>query len=299
MDTVDSEGDVGAICSLELSSEGNPHISYFDDNNNWLKYAYSNGENWYIRKVDDMAPNLGYGTFGTFQTNDLELDANDRPHISYVGYITTYVYPVKYAYWVDTRDFVKETVYDSGRIMTGNSLDLDSSGNPHISYVEDGMTPDIYDTDLKYAYKGEKCWVNSIIEQYGVHFHGTSIEVDSSNNPRIAYFKIPGYWQLEYAYYIPDKGKSESSPTHPSAFSLGRATPNPMIDTATINFALPYACDVDLTLYDIKGRKVKTLAEGRFNSGDHEVEVSGLSSGLYIYKLETEEFSDTGKLVAK
>ncbi|MCP4230034.1 MAG: T9SS type A sorting domain-containing protein [bacterium] len=85
----------------------------------------------------------------------------------------------------------------------------------------------------------------------------------------------------------------------PKAFSLSQPFPNPAIDGTTIAFALPRACDVDLSLYDIKGRKLKTLARGDYQPGEYSVEVAGLTGGIYLYRLEAGDFADTKKVVVK
>ncbi|MCP4231878.1 MAG: T9SS type A sorting domain-containing protein [bacterium] len=88
-------------------------------------------------------------------------------------------------------------------------------------------------------------------------------------------------------------------PLAPTSFSLGSAYPNPATEFATISFALPEACDVTLDLYDVKGRKISTLARGDYQPGVYKLAVGGLSSGLYLYTLNAGEFADSKKMVVK
>ena len=68
--------------------------------------------------------------------------------------------------------------------------------------------------------------------------------------------------------------------------------PNPFNPTTTISFSIPNKSKVDLTVYNIKGQKVKTLANNEFEYGDHSIVWGGdnesgefVGSGIYLYKL--------------
>ena len=68
--------------------------------------------------------------------------------------------------------------------------------------------------------------------------------------------------------------------------------PNPFNPTTTIKFSIPEEGEVDLTIYNIKGQKIKTLAKNQYVKGDHSIIWNGndelgnsVSSGLYFYRL--------------
>ncbi|MEM8488975.1 MAG: PQQ-dependent sugar dehydrogenase, partial [Bacteroidota bacterium] len=65
--------------------------------------------------------------------------------------------------------------------------------------------------------------------------------------------------------------------------------PNPFNPVTTIVYQLPEAGDVQLTVYDMQGRRVKTLVDQRLPAGTHEVvfDAEGLASGAYLYELAT------------
>jgi len=66
------------------------------------------------------------------------------------------------------------------------------------------------------------------------------------------------------------------------------AYPNPMDQRGTLEYALPEAQDVTLEVYDVLGRRVATLQQGRKEAGRHaaRVETDGLSSGVYFGRLQ-------------
>ncbi|NNE34009.1 MAG: T9SS type A sorting domain-containing protein, partial [Rhodothermales bacterium] len=82
-------------------------------------------------------------------------------------------------------------------------------------------------------------------------------------------------------------------------FELGRAYPNPFNPTTSIRFALREAGSVDLTVYDVTGKLVQTLAAGFHAAGTYDVrfEAADLPSGLYVYRLMTESGSASAPVV--
>ncbi len=74
----------------------------------------------------------------------------------------------------------------------------------------------------------------------------------------------------------------------PDHFMLLQNYPNPFNPATTINFVLPEAADVTISIYNVTGELVRTAAESKFNEGYQSVHfnASGLSSGVYIYGIE-------------
>jgi uncharacterized lipoprotein YddW (UPF0748 family) len=77
-------------------------------------------------------------------------------------------------------------------------------------------------------------------------------------------------------------------PVTPLAMRL-EAYPNPVHQSAVVTYTLAEPAPVRLAIYDLLGRRVALLAEGRQGAGDHEVtwQVGRLAPGTYFYRLET------------
>ena len=75
----------------------------------------------------------------------------------------------------------------------------------------------------------------------------------------------------------------------PSEISLEQNYPNPFNPTTQIRYELPQQESVRLTVYDMVGRQVATLVNETVQAGVHNVnfDASNLSSGVYIYRLQT------------
>ncbi len=69
---------------------------------------------------------------------------------------------------------------------------------------------------------------------------------------------------------------------------LAQNHPNPFNPATKISFSLDEPADARLTVYDLRGRALETLANGRFGAGEHHVtwRADGLPSGVYLYRLE-------------
>jgi hypothetical protein len=90
----------------------------------------------------------------------------------------------------------------------------------------------------------------------------------------------------------------------PKKFALYQNYPNPFNPTTKIKFDLPsvgqrHAFDLRLIVYDILGREVAMLVDEQLRPGSYEVtwDASNYPSGVYFYKLITDEFVETRKMV--
>jgi len=84
----------------------------------------------------------------------------------------------------------------------------------------------------------------------------------------------------------------------PPTFVLNQNYPNPFNPSTTIRYELPGPSDVRLSVYDLLGREVSVLVNERGEAGAHEVELnaSGLSSGVYFYRIHAGPFVQTRTL---
>jgi len=92
----------------------------------------------------------------------------------------------------------------------------------------------------------------------------------------------------------------------PSRFELMQNYPNPFgrlpfISSTTIRFALSAREHVTLKIFDLNGRELKTLVDGKLAAGEHNVNLNAanLPNGVYFYQIKTESFSQTRKAVLR
>ena len=90
----------------------------------------------------------------------------------------------------------------------------------------------------------------------------------------------------------------------PEGFVLHQNHPNPFNPSTTISFALPVRSDINLSVFNILGRKVATIADDTYEAGYHSLIWDGrdsegreVSSGVYFYRLDTDKFSECRKML--
>ncbi|MDZ7821215.1 MAG: FlgD immunoglobulin-like domain containing protein [Candidatus Marinimicrobia bacterium] len=111
-------------------------------------------------------------------------------------------------------------------------------------------------------------------------------------------------YDRSYTYWYNDDTLEVAIDGIPDEFALHQNYPNPFNPTTTINFDLPEASDVKLVIYDISGRKIRTLVDGNnFDAGYKRIVWNGrddfgngVATGMYIYRLQAGKFVDVKKM---
>ncbi len=104
--------------------------------------------------------------------------------------------------------------------------------------------------------------------------------VDPDQNIRGA----DGFWDIGAYEYTTGTNILSASKENKESF---RIYPNPIIYTATIEYTLSVDSDVEITLYDLAGRKIKNLYTGYQSAGIHTLNMNtgGLSKGIYSLRI--------------
>jgi photosystem II stability/assembly factor-like uncharacterized protein len=126
---------------------------------------------------------------------------------------------------------------------------------------------------------------------------GMDLNITTVNNVIRVMTHGNGAYETKLMSQIPtDTGTIPPTVTH---FKLEQNYPNPFNPSTKINFTVPSSTFVNLTVYDAVGNEVRTMINENKPVGTYTVEfnATGLSSGIYFYKLEAGNFVETKKMV--
>ncbi len=85
----------------------------------------------------------------------------------------------------------------------------------------------------------------------------------------------------------------------PSEYNLSQNYPNPFNPSTSFTYSLKQSGDVQISIYDASGKEVKSLVNGFRSAGSYVVnfDARNLASGIYYYRIITNDFVQTNKMV--
>jgi hypothetical protein len=119
---------------------------------------------------------------------------------------------------------------------------------------------------------------------------------DKINKPGIYSYRLK---QIDFDGSLSYSNVIKVDVNTPTEFALYQNYPNPFNPSTTIKFSLPNKTNLNILIYNSLGEKVAEVLNGELEEGYHEVdfESSNLTSGIYFYRLESEQFTDVKKMM--
>ena len=179
----------------------------------------------------------------------------------------------------------------------GYDVIADNQGNVYVTgnSQQSGTNRDA--VTIKYNSSGVEQWVarydgSNADETY-------SIGVDGAGNIYTAGYNSSPNQNIITIKYSQVNGITQLGNGIPEKFRLEQNYPNPFNPVTNIRLQLAEHGFVTLKLFDISGREVKILINGELGAGIYNVDLDAslFASGVYFYRLETNEFTDTKKMI--
>ena len=211
--------------------------------------------------------------------------------------------------WIELYYNLPEPINLEGYTLTDELADSEKWTFPNIEIAGEGYLlvwadddeeqGDLH-TNFKLSGSGEEI---GLFNPNGDMLGGLSFGVQSDD---ISYGRITdggNEWQF---FDVPTPGFTNTDDlninhdkTIPDQYILFPNYPNPFNPVTTIRYDLPQESDVTLTIYDITGRRMKTLVNESQQAGMKNVvwNATDVSSGVYIYRIQAGKFRQTKKMV--
>lgn len=126
------------------------------------------------------------------------------------------------------------------------------------------------------------------------------IGIDNSSNVDVylGYYEGTGTGAKVFKRTFP-LGMRQISSEVPDVFSISQNYPNPFNPMTKIKFKISKAANVNVTVFDVLGRHISTLVNEKLGAGTYETQWNAINmpGGVYFYRIETKEFSETKKMI--
>lgn len=190
--------------------------------------------------------------------------------------------------------------YGDGDYAKG--ITVDENGNAYITGIAFDLNFDFNYMTIKYDTDGTEKWK---ISYDGGFTHrrddATAIILDNEGNVVVTGISSRGanFDDITTIKYSQSTGITQISSQIPRAFSLSQNYPNPFNPVTILEFEIPKAGFVSLKIYDMLGKEINTLVNSNLNPGryKYDFDAGSLTSGIYFYKLEAGNYSETKKML--
>ena len=183
--------------------------------------------------------------------------------------------------------------------MNGTTL-VDASGNGHEGVIEGPVwAGDLAPEPQWLMVSGGTGWLESgATEELDIIVITNGLMADAVYNAAVLVLTAAEAITIP-VYLLVNESLSVSDPQLIVSYNLYPAYPNPFNPVTTIQYSIPAAVDVRLSIYNMLGEEVEILAAGKHQPGNYTVSWNGsrFSSGMYFYRLYTSEFSTVRKLL--
>ncbi|MFZ1729090.1 MAG: exo-alpha-sialidase [Bacteroidota bacterium] len=274
------EGYISATPTIAVSGSS-VHIAWYDKRNGYYDVYYrrstDNGSTWGEERRMTDSPAHSNGMSIDADGEDVHLVWHDREGGSWnVHYMNSRDGGVTWGanQWITNTSWMTymPTVAVSGQRVHIVWVDTEQEWNIRYTTSSDAgnswETECVVTTDASEAYSPFVCASGNIVH---VTWEDSSRSIKYRRNPTGNIVT-----------------KQEELHSLPSGYALSQNYPNPFSERSSVRFTLPRESKILITLHDMLGRRIATLAEGDWGVGEHVLRINGttLPSGNYICRMQ-------------
>jgi PKD repeat protein len=286
--------------SMEASGSNAPFgvfVEYsLDIGNSWTRLGASGdglGTNWYDQSAHTVATG-GHAWSGNYSNEATSYDCSSLAGNATVAFRFVFMMEKGYTSGYDQDGFMIDDFEIQGEINdTSLPVELSAFSVAQINAGNGFELQWTTESEIENAFWFvEKKSGTSDFERIAqINGQGTK-----SSSTEYSFVDYGVDYNIEYTYRLADvsyDGKIEYqdeisvSLTVPNKFELGQNYPNPFNPLTYITYSLIDESPVELSIFDISGRKIKTLVKENQAAGNYKILFDGanLASGIYIYQL--------------
>lgn len=193
--------------------------------------------------------------------------------------------------------------YDGGGGVSNdycNWVAVDPTGNVYVTGIVGDSTGPKNCATIGYNSAGAQQWLVTYNGPGNEFDSGNALAVDNAGNVYVTggsdNASNTDFITIRYSSAI---GIQPVSNEIPRIFSLAQNYPNPFNPVTKIKFNIPKSTQVKIVIFDLLGREIETLVDQQLNPGTYETDFEGskYSSGVYFYKLISNDFYETKKML--
>jgi hypothetical protein len=196
--------------------------------------------------------------------------------------------------------WIKKYDHPGDRNESVSDMKTDNAGNIYV--ISNTFSQQAQTTGLltaKFSAAGDLEWY---IEKEGLSTYNgvSSLNMDTDGSLLVSgYIQEDGVNKTVLIKYGSTIGIAPVSNTIPEKFTLSQNYPNPFNPSTAIKMQIPQEGFVKLKVFDVTGKEAAVLVNEKLNAGEYKIDfnASGLTSGVYFYRLETADFTDVKKMI--
>jgi len=291
--------------SVALSSDGNTAIEggYLDNNDIGAVWVFTRSGGVWTQQGQKLVGTGGVGNIYQGYSVAISSDGNTFITGGYGDFSGTG------AIWIFTRSgsvWTQQGTKLVGTGLVGNgdqgfSVSISSNGNTAI----EGGPFDNASTGAVWVFtRTSGVWTQQGTKLIGTGAgggarQGYSVAISSNGGTFLEGAPLDNGNGAVWVFVNPSIGIRTISTEIPENFSLSQNFPNPFNPSTNIRYDLPKNGFVKLVVFDELGREIETLVNEKQTTGTYEAtfNASQYPSGVYFYKLQTENFSETKKMI--
>ncbi len=234
-------------------------------NGSWSAWRYDTGATWsLVGWTADPAILMGVGAINTLQVDAIGGNFDVTFNGTYVGSFMDATYASGFSGFACA--YTNETWFDN---MISTHMGVPPVAGP----IDIGQLEPVLRDDMGIV----------ITDEADLYTPGVAFDRSAEFGEPIEF--IAEDWVGNGSFIA---GEEASVVGLPTSFSMAKAYPNPFNPSTSVAIALPQASELTVTVFNVMGQQVSTLANGKFNAGQHNFsfDASNLASGLYFIQAQ-------------